>query len=223
MTLKSLMNAIVRFLSRIFLKLDISELHKIPQEGPLIAIGNHINFLEPPLMLAHLHPRKMTGLVKKENWDNPLFAFLLNIWGGIPIDRDIADFKAFQEAKVALKEGKILAVAPEGTRTHDGKLIRGKPGVAMLALQTDIPLQAVAFFGHEVFWANLKRLKRTPMKIRVGKPFKIIIRSQRKSKEILQSVADELMLELVKLLPPKYWGYYADFEKDSAKFIEYLD
>jgi len=221
--LKSVINSIVKIFAILFLKLDASELTKVPQEGPLIAIGNHINFLEPPIMIAHLHPRKTTGLVKKENWDNPLFKFLFNIWGGIPIDRDIADFTAFQRAKEALKEGKILAVAPEGTRTHDGQLIQGKPGVAMLALQTDVPLQAVAFFGHEGFWANFKRLRRTPLNIRVGKRFRINLEGQRKSKEILQAVADEMMLELAKLLPPKYWGFYADWEKNNPQFIEYLD
>jgi 1-acyl-sn-glycerol-3-phosphate acyltransferase len=221
--LKSVINSIVKIFAILFLKLDASELNKVPQEGPLIAIGNHINFLEPPIMIAHLHPRKTTGLVKKENWDNPLFKFLFNVWGGIPIDRDIADFTAFQEAKEALKDGKILAVAPEGTRTHDGQLIQGKPGVAMLALQTDVPLQAVAFFGHEEFWANVKRLKRTPMNIRVGKRFGINLQDQRKSKAVLQAVADEMMLELAKLLPEKYWGYYANHDKGNQQFIEYLD
>ncbi len=221
--LKSLINAFVRILSRIFLKLDTSELHKMPQEGPLIAIGNHINFLEPPIMIAHLHPRKTTGLVKKENWDNPLYALLFNVWGAIPIDREIADFRAFQDAKKALQERKILAVAPEGTRSHDGKMIQGKPGAAMLALQTESPLQAVAFFGHEGFWDNLKRFKRTPLNIRVGKRFRINLGDQRKSKEILQSVADEMMLELAKLLPSSYWGFYADWDKSDPQFIEYLD
>jgi len=221
--LKSLINAFIRILSRIFLKLDTSELHKMPKQGPLIDIGNHINFLEPPIMIAHLHPRKTTGLVKKENWDNPLFALLFNIWGGIPIDRDIADFSAFQTAKKALAEGKILAVAPEGTRTHDGQLIQGKPGVAMLALQTGAPLQAVAFFGHEDFWANIKRLKRTPLNIKVGRRFRINLEGQRKSKEILQFIADEMMLELAKLLPPRYQGFYADWPKSTLQFIEYLD
>ncbi len=182
--LKSLINAFVRILSRIFLKLDTSELHKMPQEGPLIAIGNHINFLEPPIMIAHLHPRKTTGLVKKENWDNPLYALLFNVWGAIPIDREIADFRAFQDAKKALQERKILAVAPEGTRSHDGKMIQGKPGAAMLALQTESPLQAVAFFGHEGFWDNLKRFKTDLPNIRVGKRFRINLGDQRKSKEI---------------------------------------
>lgn len=221
--LVSLVNAFIKLLAKIFLKLDTSELYKVPQEGPLIAIGNHINFLEPPIMIAHLHPRKTTGLVKKENWDKPLYKFLFNAWGAIPIDREIADFTAFQEAKEALKDRKILAVAPEGTRTHDGQLIQGKPGIAMLALQTDVPLQAVAFFGHEEFWTNVKRLKRTPMNIRVGKLFQINLQGQRKSKAVLQAVADEMMLELAKLMPEKYWGFYANHDKGNQQFIEYLD
>jgi len=100
--LKWLVNLIIRMIARILLKIDAKELQKVPMQGPLLAVANHVNFLDAPVVIAFLHPRPTTGLVKKESWDNPLHAFLFNIWGGIPIDREIADFAAFRAAKAAI-------------------------------------------------------------------------------------------------------------------------
>lgn len=221
--MKSLLNNLIKFLVRILLKIDDSELEKVPEEGPLISVANHINFLDVPVIITHLHPRPTTGLVKQENWEHPFFRFLFNVWDGIPIDRDIMDFTAFKEAKKALDEKKILAVSPEGTRTEDGRLIRAKPGIALLASQVDVPILPMAYWGHENFSKNFKRLKRTPMKIMVGKQFRINFAEKRKSKELMQDIADAIMLEIAKLLPEKYHGVYSDISVDSESLITYLD
>lgn len=221
--MKSLLNNLIKFLVRILLKIDDSELEKVPEEGPLISVANHINFLDVPVIITHLHPRPTTGLVKQENWEHPFFRFLFNVWDGIPIDRDIMDFTAFKEAKKALDEKKILAVSPEGTRTEDGRLIRAKPGIALLASQVDVPILPMAYWGHENFSKNFKRLKRTPMKIKVGKQFRINFGEKRKSKELMQDIADAIMLEIAKLLPEKYHGVYSDISVDSESLITYLD
>ena len=221
---KWLVNNIVKFISHLFLKIDASELEKFPDKGPLLSVANHINFLDAPIIITHLYPRPTTGLVKQETWDNPLFAFLFNVWGGIPIDREIADFKAFKEAKKALDAGKILAVAPEGTRSEDGRMLRGKSGVAMLAVESaDIPILPMAYYGHEHFKDNLKRLKRTRMTIRVGEPFKINLQGAPKNKETLQIVTDSIMVEIAQLLPEAYRGEYTEGAYARGKFIEYLN
>jgi 1-acyl-sn-glycerol-3-phosphate acyltransferase len=220
--LKWLVNLIIRMIARILLKIDAKELQKVPMQGPLLAVANHVNFLDAPVVIAFLHPRPTTGLVKKESWDNPLHAFLFNIWGGIPIDREIADFAAFRAAKAAIKEGKILAVAPEGTRSEDGRMVRGKPGIAMLAKQCDVPIMPFAYFGHENFVDNLKKFKRTPMHIRVGKLFKINWEGKSRDKETLQEVTDAIMLEVADLLPEEYRGAYSEISVDRTAYIEPL-
>ncbi|HEY9122151.1 MAG TPA: lysophospholipid acyltransferase family protein [Brevefilum sp.] len=205
------------------MKIDDAELSKVPKEGPIIAAANHVNFLDAPVLITHLYPRKTTGLVKKETWEKPLLAFLFNLWEGIPIDRDIADFAAFKQAKQALKDKKILAVAPEGTRSEDGQLTRGKPGISILASQTEAPIVPIAYWGHENFIRNIKRLKRTPMTIRVGKPFRLNFSGKTKSKELMQDAADAVMLEIKKLLPEKYHGVYLKIRIDNKELIQYLD
>lgn len=220
--LKWFVNTVIKLIAHTLLKIDAKELRKVPMKGPLLAVANHVNFLDAPVVIALLHPRPTTGFVKKESWDNPLHAFLFNVWGGIPIDRDSADFSAFKQAKKALEDGKILAVAPEGTRSRDGKMIRGKPGIAILAKQCDVPILPFAYFGHENFYDNIKRLKRTPMHIRVGEPFKIKWEGKSRDRETLQRVTDAIMLKVADLMPEKYHGEYADISLDRDATIEPL-
>jgi 1-acyl-sn-glycerol-3-phosphate acyltransferase len=220
--LRWFVNSLIKLIAHTILKIDGKAIKKIPMQGPLLAVANHVNFLDAPVVIALMHPRPTTGLVKKETWDNPLHRFLFNVWGGIPIDRDIADFKAFRAAKEALQEGKILAVAPEGTRSEDGRMVRGKPGIAILARQCDVPILPLAYYGHEEFSGNIKKLKRTPMHIRVGEPFKINWEGKERDKETLQAVTDAIMLEVADLMPEGYHGDYAEIKVDRAEFIQPL-
>jgi 1-acyl-sn-glycerol-3-phosphate acyltransferase len=223
MMLAWLVNTVIRFLLHILLRIDSSELAKVPEKGPLMAVANHVNFLDAPVLITHLQPRPITGLVKKESWDNPFLAFLFNVWEGIPIDRSIADFAAFKEAKKALNAGKILAVAPEGTRSNDGCLIRGKPGITILASKMDAPILPIAYYGHEAFRANIRKLKRTRMTIKVGKPFKLVLPGDLKNKEVMQAATDAIMLEIADLMPAKYHGVYTEISVEREKYIHYLD
>jgi len=217
---KWLVNSIIKLITHVILKIDATELDKFPMEGPLLSAANHVNFLDAPVIISHLYPRPTTGLVKKETWENPILGFLFDTWDGIPIDRSIADFSAFKQAKQALKEGKIVAFSPEGTRTEDGKLIRAKAGIGILATQCDSPIFPIAYYGHEKFKENIKRLKRTPMKIKVGEPFQIDLGGLPKNKETMQAVADAIMMEIAQLLPEEYRGYYAKVSFDWKTYIK---
>lgn len=221
--LKWLVNHIILLIAHILLKIDAKELQKVPQQGPLIAVANHVNFLDAPVINTLLYPRPTTGMAKKEAWNNLLHGFLFTVWGGIPIERGAADFTAFKLAKEALQDGKILAFSPEGTRSENGKLQRAKPGVAMLVSQCDVPILPMAYYGHEQFNQNFKRLKRTPMIIKVGSPFRINLNGRKKNKETMQAVTDAIMLEIAKLMPPDYLGDYEDFKQDIPDLVEHID
>jgi 1-acyl-sn-glycerol-3-phosphate acyltransferase len=219
-----LVNTIIRIILHILLKIDASELKKVPKYGPLILAVNHVNFIEVPVLITHLLPRPITGLVKQETWDHPAKAFLFNLWGGIPIDRGIADFNAFKTAKDALLiQNQILAIAPEGSRSEDGCLIQGKPGITILASKSGVPILPIAYYGHESLKHNFRRLKRTPFTIKVGKPFRCKFEGQDKNKLAMQAMTDAIMLEIADLLPDKYHGEYAGVVLDREKYLEYLD
>lgn len=206
-------------LSRLACRIDDRELRRIPARGPLLLVTNHVNFLEIPLVLSHLQPRPVTGLAKAETWNSPLMGLLFNLWGAIPVRRGEGDVAAIRRVLGALDDGMIVAVAPEGTRSGDGRLRRAKPGIGLLAAHSSAPIMPVAFYGHEEIWSNVSRLRRTDFHIRVG-PLLSVRSDGRWTSEKRQAVADEIMCQIAALLPPEYRGAYAAFPTGTPTLLE---
>jgi 1-acyl-sn-glycerol-3-phosphate acyltransferase len=217
-----IVNWVLRRVFQAVCRIDVKELNKVPQAGPLIMVGNHVNFLEAPVLLPHLEPRPVTGIAKRESWKNPLFNFLFNQWDVIPIDRGQVNQETFRLSLDALEKGKILAIFPEGTRSKDGCLLQGKPGVVALAVRSKVPLLPIAFYGYENFWPNLKRLRRTDFHIAVGKPFHLDTGGAALSRDARQAVTDEIMYTIAELLPEHYRGYYHDVDSVNYQYVKYL-
>lgn len=212
----------IKSLTRILCKVDDRELINVPAKGPLIIASNHINFMEVPLMYTHLQPREVTGFAKAETWNNPAMAFLFDLWGAIPLQRGQADAKAFRQALQVLQQGKILAVAPEGTRSKHGKLQPGLPGIVMLAFHSKAPILPLVYYGGEHLSDNLKRLRRTEFHIRVGKMFRLSFDGHKIDQELRKEMVDEIMYQLAVLLPEENRGYYADMTKYSTNHLDFV-
>jgi 1-acyl-sn-glycerol-3-phosphate acyltransferase len=217
-----LVNLTFKRLVRLLCRVDDSQWHRFPEKGPLLLVANHINFMEVPVMYTHLMPRPLTGFVKADNWEKPLMRWLFELWGAIPLRRGEADMAAIRAGMAALAEGKILSVAPEGTRTGDGRLIRGQPGIALIALKTNVPIMPLAYYGSEQFWSNLRRLRRTDFIVRVGRPFYLDAAGQHVTKEVRRQMADEIMFQVARLLPAEYRGYYADLSAATETYLRFL-
>jgi 1-acyl-sn-glycerol-3-phosphate acyltransferase len=218
----SVVNTTIKSLARLLCRVDASALAGVPAHGPLLLVANHINFLDAPVVYTHLLPRPLTGLVKAETWDNPLMAFLFTTWGGIPIQRGEPDRSALHQALQALNAGKIVAVAPEGTRSGDGRLKHGHPGIATLALRSRAPLLPLACYGAEQFRGNLSRLRRTDFHISVGAPFTVETGEGKVTRALRQAITDEIMYQIAALLPPAYRGEYADLAAATQKYLRFL-
>ncbi|MGE5223153.1 MAG: lysophospholipid acyltransferase family protein [Omnitrophica WOR_2 bacterium] len=206
----------------ILCRLDIAELNNVPSQGPFILVGNHVNFLEVPVIRAGLYPRDVIGLAKAEAYDNPLTNFLFKTWGSISIERGTVDRTALKACSLALAQGKILAVAPEGTRSGDGNLLPGKPGITLIAVHSGVSLVPVSYWGAEQFWDNLKHFRRTPFHVRVGRPFVIDTHGEGLSKEMRQRITDEIMFKLAELLPEQYRGAYPHPEREVYQYLREL-
>ena len=213
----------IRRLVRILCRVHDRELARVPKQGPLILVSNHINFLEVPVMYTHLHPRPMTAFAKTETWDSPLLGGLADLWGAIPLQRGEADTTALRAGLKALEENLILCMAPEGTRSGDGRLQRGHPGVALMALHSQAPLLPVVFYGGERFRANLRRLRRTDFHIAVGRPFYLSPNGTKVTREVRQQMADEIMGQIAALLPPAYRGAYSDPAGVTTTYLRFID
>jgi 1-acyl-sn-glycerol-3-phosphate acyltransferase len=213
----------IKTLTVILCRIDTESLERIPKQGPLILVCNHINFLEAPLMYTHLQPRPVTGFAKIETWDSPILGPLFDLWGAIPLRRGSADMTALREGLAALKKGYIVAISPEGTRSGDGRLRKGHPGVVTFALQSNAPLLPVVYYGGEKFKNNLRRLRRTDFHIRVGNSFTINTQGVKVTRDVRRQITDEIMFQLAALLPKEYRGVYNDLGGATRGFINYKD
>jgi 1-acyl-sn-glycerol-3-phosphate acyltransferase len=212
----------IKSITRILCNIDDSQLSRVPEQGPLIIASNHINFIEVPVVYTHLQPRVITAFVKAETWENPAMGFLFDLWGGIPIQRGEADSTAIRSGLAALRQNKMLAITPEGTRSGDGKLQRGHPGIVMIAHLSDAPIIPLVFYGGEKILDNLKRVKRTDFNIRVGNIFKLLFPKGKPDRDLRIAMVDEIMYQMAALLPPEYRGYYADLTKSSTNYLSFV-
>lgn len=203
-----LINAFLRLIFDLVCRIDVAELKKLPTAGPMIIVGNHINFLEIPVVVPRTDTSLFTGIAKQESWKNPLFKFLFNHWEVIPLNRDEVDREAFQQMLGVLNQGKILVLFPEGTRSKTGQMLQGRPGIFMLAMKSGASILPIGFHGYEHFWDNLKRLRKTDFHIRIGTPFRIDLNGDAPSRDVRQAVTDEIMYKIAELLPDRYRGYY---------------
>jgi len=222
LTLKrTLVNSTLRFVANMICRVDDEQLAKVPDHGPLILVANHVNFLEVPIVFLHLQPRPVTGYVKASNWRNPFFRFLFDLWEGIPLQRGEAHMSAFRRGLTALAKGQILAVAPEGTRSGDGRLQEALPGVVVTALHSGAPLLPLVYYGAEHYRENLLRLRRTPFRIVVGDPFFLHTNGLPVTREIRRRMTDEIMYQLAALLPPQYRGVYSNLDEATEEFLRF--
>ena len=211
----------IKYLLRLLCRVNDVQVARVPDHGPLIVVVNHVNFLEAPVMYTHLQPRPMTALAKAETWNNPALRPLANLWGAIPLRRGEADTAGLRQALAALEAGYILILAPEGTRSGHGRLQRGQPGVAFLALRSGAPLLPVVYHGGERFWRNLTGLRRTDFHIIVGHPFYLDSRGGRVNRQVRQQMADEIMYQMAALLPSAYRGDYSNLDAATETYIRF--
>jgi 1-acyl-sn-glycerol-3-phosphate acyltransferase len=213
---------LIRTILHLICKVDKKEIKKIPRRGPFIVSMNHINFLEVPMIVVDLYPRKVHGIAKKETWNNSFLAWLATSWETLSIDREGFTGSTFRQAKNLLQDGKIIIIAPEGTRTGDGKLKEAHPGIITMALQADVPIIPVVHYGGELFWERFMKLKRTKFTYKVGNPIRLK-KPKLVNKLIRKKMVDQLMYRMAKLLPEQYRGEYSNIEKINNKYVEDID
>jgi 1-acyl-sn-glycerol-3-phosphate acyltransferase len=200
----------------------------IPEDGPAILASNHLSYADWLFMPLTL-PRRVTFVAKAEYFTGTgLKGWLQRTFfsgsGQVPIDRSGADAAAgaLLSAKKVLGEGGLFGIYPEGTRSHDGRLYRGKTGVARLALETRVPVVPVAVVGTDVVAPPGKKFGSfTRPVVRFGRPLDFSrYEGMESDRYILRSVTDEIMYEIMRLSGQEYVDLYAARAKDEAKRLE---
>ena len=195
----------------------VEGLEYVPQSGPVILASNHLAVMDSfylPLVVR----RRITFLAKSEYFTGTGIKGWLSRWfftavGQVPIDRSNADSAqaALVTAERVLGEGKLLGMYPEGTRSPDGRLYKGKTGLARLALQTGVPVIPVAMIGTNVVnppGTTMLRFGR--VKVRFGKPMDFSrFEGLAGNRFIERAVVDEVIYELMGLSDQEYVDIYA--------------
>ena len=207
--LKLILTPILRF----FWRVRVEGIENIPDEGPAILASNHVSFCDSiflPLVLR----RRVTFVAKAEYFDDPKTAWFFRAVGQIPIRRSggSAAMAALDSAAEVLEGGHLFGIYPEGTRSPDGRLYKGKTGVARLALRCNVPVLACAMVGTKEIQPigqvrpNIFR----PITIRISKPMDFSRYADHKTDpKVLRQITDEIMFELRSLSGQEYVHEYA--------------
>ncbi|MGZ4452858.1 MAG: lysophospholipid acyltransferase family protein [Nocardioides sp.] len=200
----------------------------VPTEGPAILASNHLSYADWLFMPLGL-PRMVRFVAKDEYFIQPGIKgwFKRTFFAGtgnVPIDRSGASAAegALIAAQRVLGDGELFGIYPEGTRSHDGKLYRGRTGVARLALESKAPVVPVAVIGTDIIAPPGKTFGKLVRPIvRYGKPLDFSrYEGMENDRYILRAIADEIMYEILRLSGQEYVDLYATDAKKRDQAAE---
>jgi 1-acyl-sn-glycerol-3-phosphate acyltransferase len=199
----------------------VSGASHVPRTGPAILAANHLSVLDSFLLPALL-PRHVTFAAKNEYFSgNPVSSWFMRLGGSLPIDRESAHAaQAMLDAAADLLErGELFGIHPEGTRSPDGRLYRGKVGVAWLALKTGAPVLPVALSGTEkVLPVGATVPRPAKIGITIGEPLKFA--GDHANARDRRQVTDDIMAAIQRLSGQEYVPTYAASHKASNGVAE---
>ena len=210
------LKAILKPILRVLYGVRVEGLENVPRKGPAIIAANHLSFLDSFFIPMVVNRRKVTYLAKADYFKSWKTAWFFKMAGQIPIDRTGGEKseRALRTALRVLKEGKLLGIYPEGTRSPNDKLHRGRTGVARLALAAKVPIVPCGLIGTlEVMPPDAKLPKlfgRPKVVVRFGRPLELgRFAGQERDRFVLRSITDELMYEIMMLSGQQYVDEYA--------------
>ncbi|PTM58659.1 lysophospholipid acyltransferase family protein [Desmospora activa] len=171
-----------------FFRWEVIGKEKVPATGPVVLCCNHIDNLDPPLVGASLH-RQVYFMAKEELFRIPVLSWLLHRFGAFPISRGKSDRQALKTSLELLKQGKLLGVFPEGTRSKTGDLGEAHTGAAFIALRGEAVVVPAAIIGP---YRPFRKLR-----IRFGDPIDLsVYRQDRTNSQSVREVTDRVMNEI---------------------------
>lgn len=215
-------NVVLKSLFLLLLDYEVEGLENLPQEGPVITAQNHMVFVDTVVAAAFID-REIVGMSKVENYRNPFVALLFRLYGTFPVRRGEVDRTALRASLSVLKEAKVLMAAPEGTRSKTNTLQKGKDGLSYIAIKAGVPVVPIAIWGQEKFWQQIRKLRRTKVRMVVDKPFIFDPGEGKLTREQLSQMTHEMMYRLAALLPLEYRGYYSDLSAGTQEYLRPYD
>jgi len=206
---------IIRLLLKLLTRVELHGRQNIPATpGNYVIASNHLGLVDAFLPFYILDNSNLVLLVGEKWKEIAIMRWLGHRLNFIFVDRFNPDLKAIREVIAHMKNGEVLVITPEGTRSKVGHLIEGKPGVSYLAAKMGFPLLPVGISGtfDPVFFGQLKRLRRPKISLNIGPVFSLPplpSESQGRDEALLKDT-EEIMCRIASLLPEENRGVYAD-------------
>jgi 1-acyl-sn-glycerol-3-phosphate acyltransferase len=199
---------------------EMSGYERLPERGPAILCPNHISFFDSAL-LAFTMPRNISFVGKAEYMDSWKTKYILPAMGMIPIDRSGGERSttALDAAADVLRRGDLFGIYPEGTRSRDGRLHKGRTGAARLAMKMGCPIFPVGIVGTDLIQppgASFPKLRRS-CSIEIGHPVTPERYTNRGAEHLAwRSMMDEVMFEIREMTGQEYVHHYSGEVPDEA-------
>ncbi len=212
--------AVLRVLTKLFARFKVTGLENVPATGPVIIIINHIAFLDPVMVFGGF-PRRMIPMAKAEAFDSPVWGWFVKVYGTIPVHRGEVDMSAIKSALRILKQGGVILMAPEGTRSPTYQMQPAKDGATILALRSGAQVLPIGVTGTHRVKDYLRKLKRVPIQLSIGRPFWLQSPAGdgRLSREALPIATKQMMYRLAAQLPPEFRGVYSNVEDAQETYL----
>lgn len=197
--------------------------HHVPAEGPVIVVCNHLSFVDS-IFLPLAVPRRMSYLAKSDYFTGTGLRGAIVRWfftsaGQLPIDRagGKASEASLNTGLQVLSEGRVLGLYPEGTRSPDGRLYRGRTGVARMVLEAHVPVIPAAVIGTDKVMALGQKLpKVAKVSVRIGEPLDFSrFEGMEGDRFVLRSITDEIMYRINQLSGQEYVDVYASSVRNA--------
>lgn len=204
---------LAQLLTLLLLRAKVQGLENFPLRGPALIVFNHLGDADTVLILAALPFKSPAeGIGKIELNDHWFVGPLFRAYGIIWVHRGRPDRKALRAALDGLAEGRMVVLAPEGRQSVIGGLEEGNAGAAFLAVKSGAVIVPVALTGTENpgVYGHLRRLRRAPVTLTVGKPF--FLQEQADRQTMLQEGTRQIMESIAQLLPEAYRGTYRSIQ-----------
>lgn len=193
------MNAFVRYATmgvyKLFYNFHIEGAENIPQDRALVMASNHRSYADPVILTMPMK-RPVTYMAKEELFKNKLFGWFITKLGAFPVKRGTGDMQVIDDAVAILESGRHLVIFPEGTRSKDGKVGKGKTGVALIAAKSgaDVLPCGIIFEGEKLHF-------RSKLTLRFGKVIPAAeIAVEDASPKALKEVKKRIMGEITELV-----------------------
>ena len=206
---RAFMRGLTKLLAIFLLRVEVSGVENFPPHGPALIVFNHLGDADVVLMMGTLPLKsQVEGLGKIELNEHWLVGPVFRAYGIIWVHRGRPDRKALRASLDGLAEGRMVTLAPEGRQSIIGGLEEGNAGAAFLALKSGAPIVPIGMTGTENsnVYGHLKRWRRAPVTLQVGKPFSLPEHPNRQ--QTLQDGTRLIMETLASLLPDSYQGQY---------------